>query len=571
MTARRTTLLIVLLLSLTLSACQPLALFGSIRWTARSVQETHNKRFTLEEVRGIRPQNLRPDLLSSGSLYELGFHPETDGFHFTNYDNNPEITNLTPIEIRRMFGDQACARFTPDEEPGCILIPAARQFMEEMNALMDHGHCEGLAVLSLFFYSGLLEPHNFGAAATADLVLEDNAPLQREIAYWFTTQVTTPTSDNVIRTDPNHILEILAAAFDQNVQETYTLGVYQEDMTAGHSLTPYALEWKGEARFWLWVYDNNFPGEEHYIAFDLGSNSWRYEVQPSGTKSPIIYSGDSTTNNLDLTPGSARLGLQECTFCEPTEENNPVAKNTALPWKNQLWIEGHIRVLIENDSGKRLGYLRDGFINEIPGSDITPLKFAQNPNFINPLYGLPIRMGYQASLQGAAAPGEQHPTRVVMIGQGFYIGIENLMLAPGQEDLLRVSEDGLSLTYQTSAGAQPEIIFGMDDDPMDYELRVAAAAMPPGSEITLTFQRDKGWLTLSTRSATENRLGVEITCIYKYGVETFLGEDIPLGAQDLVHFDITNWWRFGYGDMQVHIDESGDGTIDRTLEIENMQ
>ncbi len=222
-------------------------------------------------VRSSLPEKIENDILQENRQFYFGFNPQEDAFNFPNYGNSPEITNLTPVEIRRMFGDQACARFSPNEEPGCILILPARQFMEEMNALMENGRCEGLAVLSLFFHSGLIDVTEFGAESASELTLEDNEALQREIAYWFTTQVTTPTKDQIIRAAPNEILSVLASAFEQDIQETYTIGIYKSDMTGGHSLTPYAIEWQGENTFWQYVDDSNYPQENPYIILNLRS------------------------------------------------------------------------------------------------------------------------------------------------------------------------------------------------------------------------------------------------------------------------------------------------------------
>jgi hypothetical protein len=562
----------LLITSLFLASCSNMAANPSEAPQAAAGEAPVRQQAVEQNLRGALPSEVQTSLLAPGVQFTLGFSPDADAFSFENYANTPEITNLTSIEIRRMFGDSVCARFTPEEEPGCILIPPANRFMQEMNALMDNGHCEGLAVLSLFFHSGLLDPITFGAPITAELVLEGNQSLQREIAYWFATQVTSPAADHIIRTTPNKTLAILAAAFDQETHETYTLGIYRQDMTNGHAVTPYAIDWQEEDIFWLWVYDNNDPDSKRHIEFDLSLNAWTYTDPMNPGKTGEIYSGDASTLNMDLTPGSTRTGLQVCTFCDSYDpDQKPIKSDDAgsLP-KNQIWVEGSSLALIENEVGQRFGFEEGRFINEIPQSTSTSLKFANSPNHLNPIYNLPVGMGYSLSFsESQKTTKPESPASVVMIGQGFYIGIENLSSNPS--DLISVSQDGLSLSYLSSEESQPTIVFGMDDEPVDYEMTVGTAHMSPGSEISLTFQRDKGWLTMHTTDLDGENLGVEITCIFRYGVVTFHGEDITLNPGDLVHFDITNWWRFGYGDMQVHIDHGGDGSIDQTLEFSNAE
>jgi hypothetical protein len=76
-----------------------------------------------------------------------GFDPQRDGFGFENY-GSADVTNLTAADLQRMFGDGVCATV----DPTCALIPPARIWMETLNTAMDVGHCEGMAVLSQYFY-----------------------------------------------------------------------------------------------------------------------------------------------------------------------------------------------------------------------------------------------------------------------------------------------------------------------------------------------------------------------------------------------------------------------------------
>jgi hypothetical protein len=100
-----------------------------------------------------------PTSESGETAADLGFRPETDGFHFPNYGENYTIfkktggdieqvpmspTNLTAVEMRRMFGDQVCAN------DACDLTPQVEKWMEEKNQSMRGGHCEGFAVLIPF-------------------------------------------------------------------------------------------------------------------------------------------------------------------------------------------------------------------------------------------------------------------------------------------------------------------------------------------------------------------------------------------------------------------------------------
>ena len=125
---------------------------------------------------------------SSRLVSDLGFRPETNGFSFQNYGSETSVQNLTPAEVQRMFGDQACAS---KKDGVCILTPPGQQFMEQINNAMSGGHCEGMAALSLLMYAGFVKPATFGQSE-ADKLNLNNADLQREIAYWWTTQAVDP-------------------------------------------------------------------------------------------------------------------------------------------------------------------------------------------------------------------------------------------------------------------------------------------------------------------------------------------------------------------------------------------
>src|SRR5262245_59566296 len=82
-----------------------------------------------------------------GVVTDSGFRPGADGFTFANY--GPALatgavpTNLTPDDVRSLFGDAVCA----DAAIGkCDLIPEAQAWMDDMNQQMTGGHCFGFSV-----------------------------------------------------------------------------------------------------------------------------------------------------------------------------------------------------------------------------------------------------------------------------------------------------------------------------------------------------------------------------------------------------------------------------------------
>jgi len=156
------------------------------------------------------------------ATYDSGFKPDLYSFSFPNYRNLPQVTDLTSAEMQRMFGDKVC-RSTADGK--CILSPPAKRWMDQANQAMTYGHCEGMAVLSEFIYYNKIGANEFGGNLTRELAF-NNSLLQREIAYWWTTQVTSPGSIQRINRSANDVLDTLVKAFEEGRRTTEGCSAY---------------------------------------------------------------------------------------------------------------------------------------------------------------------------------------------------------------------------------------------------------------------------------------------------------------------------------------------------------
>ena len=115
---------------------------------------------------------------------DSGFRPTTHGFAFENYGNDAEPTNLTPLGVANLFGDQVCL-VGSIEDGDCELVPAAEKWMEGANAAMAGGHCEGFSIAALRIYAEELTAIDYGAETTVELEIVDNDALQAIIAESF--------------------------------------------------------------------------------------------------------------------------------------------------------------------------------------------------------------------------------------------------------------------------------------------------------------------------------------------------------------------------------------------------
>ncbi len=115
------TIAIIGILSILLSGCTSLLPAGVTQSTALPVVEVS------PTVQGIEV-----DATVEVARWQqaTGFDPVRDGFSFANYGDRAGISNLTPADMQRLFGDAVCQSFVNDT---CALIAAADVWMQEIN------------------------------------------------------------------------------------------------------------------------------------------------------------------------------------------------------------------------------------------------------------------------------------------------------------------------------------------------------------------------------------------------------------------------------------------------------
>lgn len=272
---------------------------------------------------------------------DTGFRVGTDGFSFENYGSQVcsssgmwgygsdcyRVTNLTSAEMVRLFGTQVCKSVSSSGT--CTLTKVAEQWMNEINSVVANGHCEGMAVLSSLFYSGIENPSDYGASSTAKLSLKNNQALQREIAYWFTTQWFM--DEHLIENDPKSQVQYLIKHFNSNPKTPIPLGIYQRNLSGGHAITAYAVVDHGGGIYYIMVYDNNYPKEERFITVDTNKNTWSYQTSTNPWQSAGNYSGQGKSNPIQIGPVEPRLGTFRCDFC--TQKPASSGWDSWSPWQ----------------------------------------------------------------------------------------------------------------------------------------------------------------------------------------------------------------------------------------------
>jgi len=549
---------LLIMLSLLLTAC------GTEEDYATEAPTEYSEEEYATEAPATDEATQEPDAAITGApgdiVYDLGFTPEANGFSFSNYGDDIPATNLTANELRRMFGDQVCARLEGDE---CTLTPPAEQWMEQVNGAMSGGHCEGMAVLSMMMYTEQVSPQDFGGTTASDLDINDET-LQREIAYWWTTQAVAPTYTNVIKGTPMEILELVQQM--EASGETYTIGIYKEDGSGGHAITPFGVEVKEDGLYAILVYDNNYPGQTRELLVDSRDNTWLYEASINPQVQSELYTGNAETQTLDLTPTSARLDQQECPFCSGGGLSSTGGGKLAPPDQklNEIFLDGEGHILITDESGNRLGYVDGKLVNEIPNATYTAFRMEASGNAPEPVYYIPATLDVTIEIDGTDLT-EETLTDLVLIGPGYSIGIEGIYLTPGQVDAAYFYPIDETIAYETEADESPSIVFGIENPnaEADYYFEVYGADIVGGGIITAILDSKAGDLLINTEKLNaEGSFSFYMTRITDELEEEFSAEEIALQEGALVYINYAEWNDANPEGVYFGVDLDGDGEIE---------
>jgi hypothetical protein len=300
------------------------------------------------------------------------------------------------------------------------------------------------------------------------------------------------------------------------------------------------------------------------MTLDVNANTWEYEASINPSVEPDLYKG-GVDNPIEFTPDGARLQVFPCDFCNQTASSSSGSNKlaAAAPLFNEIWSEGYVNIALENDKGQKIGYDEKGkFVNEIPGANIVPIK-AGTLSEVPPVIDMPVGMGFTTYIYGDAKAAAE-PASVVMIGKGFYIGIDGLVMAPDQQDQLAFDGEGDFLTYTTDAQESPDIIVGIEKPKADFELDLKAVQVSKGTDIHVLFDQKEDTFAFQTTSDAAAKFTVTITRIDADGKEeTFDTGDTPLTVDSgkIMYFYFGKWQGQG-SNLEVGYDANGNGTIE---------
>jgi len=496
---------------------------------------------------------------TTGSLEQpdIGFRPNPHGYSFPNYTSyGPRI--LPPdygvMDAVHMFGADAVCVI---EWPICVPKYVVRKWLVYVNGTMSKGHCYGMAVTSLRFFKGIDNPADFqtGASTTYDLQ-QTNA--RQNIAYYHVGQCTDPAKSQIYQVQqnpPSVILNQLHSTMVNGAPDPVLLVMHQGD--GGHAITPYSIEDRGNGVHWVWVYDNNYPDDDsRYVEISTSDDTWSYDVDNHS-----VWSGDANSDSLSIVSLSQNPEHPVCPWCNGGSSLDYLGDVPV----GQAWLLGQGHLLITDSKGRRIGYVGDQFVNEIPGA-YESIVLATPGSAMEPIYTVPLSGSNTILLDGQTLTQTERVS-VTQFGPGYAVSAEDVTLENTSDGQLIIAPDGKQLAIHSGGAQDADLSLAWDSVVESYKFAISGADIGAGQAVTLTTHVDREELEFSNAQCDGGTYDLGIGRINAAGEQAFFHAGVVILATDTHYVDYGEW--DGSGPMMLDVDHGSDGTIDETLELDN--
>ncbi len=443
-----------------------------------------------------------------------GFRPWVDGFGFENYGNDAGPQNMTASNVEDIFGTQVCEDGTGGSTGyECQLIPTAAKWMEVENERMAGGHCMGFSVTANQFFLGVRDPSDYGGGDPATIGVQGNTDLQSLIAENWTYQDLPAVQDAQVTGTPSEILQKLIDTLPDKNADTYTIAIFKRDGTAGHAITPFAVEDDGNGLDHILVYDNNFPGIMRAITVDTNKDTWSYVGGPDPSNTDELYEGDADTQSLSLFPnGPGDQSTQPCPFCtgDGVDPNDPSTGSVlgAAEQYDEIVLSGdpvnHAHLVLKDTKGRVSGFVNGKEVDGIPGVRIQHTLASRNWNGApEPTYLVPRDTEITATIDASVLAKPDKET-ITLIGTGVYAEVDDIKVEPGSKNVVEFQggEHGIIFHTDPSQDQAPIVSSAIEEKGTFYVFSATALGVKGGSVLTEYFEQKSGAFGLLTEGST---------------------------------------------------------------------
>lgn len=432
-------------------------------------------------------------------IADSGFRPGVNGFSFPNYTNDEGYKNLDVAEVQRIFGRAACLT---GKGANCVLSPGVRSWMNSTNESMAGGHCYGFSALAQIIYKSQLPRFGYSSLAafgggpeTFDLDIDGSTRLQRSIARAFSFQFLASVNGSAFLDTPNKVLNHIVNHLEDGSTQSWNLLIFQWGYTAGHAITPYAVEDMGGGIYHVHVYDNNWPDDAtRRLVVDTNKNTWRYYASTQPGNPGAMYLGNAKSKTLFVKPNNQALGVQPCPYCVGRQGANSKYNQITLSYT----ADQHARLLITDPKGRQTGFRNGRFVNQIPGAKVlhqatSPIQFADDGSIESisdtpePVYLIPKNLKLKIRMDGRHMTVRDRESLGV-VGPTFDSTIDNVKMGPGKVAFAILSPKKQRLAFTGAKGvSSPRVTFGAQSKRAAYRINVRTFGAKPRS--TLFFAK----------------------------------------------------------------------------------
>jgi hypothetical protein len=518
----------------------------SVSWSVRAADQANEQLFSYDitaTASGISERKVTRSLLvpALALTYDTTFRSNPNGYQFNNF-GIPDINSWD--FFRNTFGADEV------EINGQHRPRATNFYNNNFRYYASGGSCFGMASSSSILFQNSHDGWDLG--------LNRNGPLPSPNWPVFPTFIQTPTdwveyyqlrwSDAAIQADrqinptPNDAYNLLKQrmAGGNWIQNPLVLTMWWGN-NAGHSVVPYRIEESADhQQANVRIYDNNYPGQERTVQFNLNANTVR----------DADYNGG---NNLGAISNP------------PVEMHSLSAIQSEPQMADYDTVTPSAHLLYTDSEGKRLGYINGEFKNEIDGAYLLNVPWQnENQNILETYYtaNLDLKRELHGLIDGVAKVSVSRPNSLVTA---------DVQVASDSADELRVPVDDSSVEFISGKGTS-SLGLTLDRETAEFArvAHVDGFGVESGSAVQQLFSEDLNKAGLINKGAKKNyNLYLEQIGLnpgkYTHPVP------VAVEANSANWLTPYNWDDLARTYVQLDEDFGNDGTIDNTEILTELQ
>lgn len=466
-----------------------------------------------------------------------GFDPQVYGFSFLNYtdgmDGLPNVintlyldvpyedpVNLTPDDLRQMFGNGACTNATGPCQPTLM----AEAWMQAANEGLDGGHCFGIAATAAQVFNRQLPLRAIGSAVRPPYRTPWSSTMTRQIARNAAAQFAIDLTPFAL-TPKQGVQKLIANLKPGSIP--YLIAMYEAGGQGGHAVTPLAVSTTGSGTYDIAIYDNNYPGRTRAIHVDANANTLSYEMFTAPGQPPTMAASDSIT----LVPVAGLLNTLPCPFCDAADDT------TVMLEAVEVAAGESVTATIVGMDGKPVPGLQE--------NDPTSPSTGGMQSF--PMFVVPEGVAFQVILSTKGAAQAVETSVTAQYADGSLIA-DHLTVKPGSVERVSISPADDAIAHRSTGGTDPTLaIVDTDAGKRAYRFEARNLQTAKGESVKLQMapeagpEANPGRITITSDSKTADRFVIAATVEDTTGeVDRYAWAQVPHRDERVV-VDYSQW------------------------------